>query len=145
MTLSTVARGALISQYYTARNFDDNFFSECKFLGFNPSTRTMPSNVDVLASLVSPFGPGATRLQFRRVMRRCNVCNNICFIDRRHLHRCRGQVLPTQEHTFDLVDALTSYKEHTGLSRFDLFRLFARCSECENICMEGSLHLHICP
>ncbi|KAJ3518931.1 hypothetical protein NMY22_g13436 [Coprinellus aureogranulatus] len=128
----------------TGLELHDDYLRKCKLNTFNPKTLRM-SNVDILFTLGRVLGPGVTVSQFRQAMRRCFECRRVCFVERRHLHRCRGPVLPIEDVAFDVATALLGFREHSGLSNSDLRRLFARCSSCEHICLEGAVHLHKCP
>ncbi|TEB28917.1 hypothetical protein FA13DRAFT_1793755 [Coprinellus micaceus] len=124
--------------------FDESYLLKCQIPSFNPKRLRM-SNIKILFLLGRMFGPGISQAQFVRVMRMCALCHNYCFIERQHLHRCKGAVLRTQADGFDLVMSMATYEEHAGLSRLDLYRLLTRCSVCCHICMEGSLGVHDCP
>ncbi|TEB32980.1 hypothetical protein FA13DRAFT_1708413 [Coprinellus micaceus] len=106
-------------------SFDPEFFHNLRITSFDPHTQGSP-DIDLLFRLGRVFGPGLTRTQFRQIMRRCGLCQNLCFRERRHSHRCGGTVLLTQSDGFDLVDALLTREEHAGLSFFDLSRLLSR-------------------
>lgn len=124
--------------------FDDHYLQSVAPPTFDPRFQTA-SPMEVLLKLASVFGPGIHPSEFRRILHKCILCSNLCFVDRTHLHRCRGPVVLTQADGFDFVQAMSSGEEHAGLSLFDLHRLFARCGDCDCICMEGSVEfLHGC-
>lgn len=127
-----------------ALDFDDEFLHDLRLTSFNPVTQG-PSDLELLFTLDRAFGPGLTRTQFRQIMKRCTLCNNVCFRERRHSHRCDGAVLLTQGDRFNFVSSLMTRNTHAGLSLFDLSRLFARCGRCDRICSEGVVFLHDCP
>ena len=124
--------------------FDDKVYDSYKFAGFNPKKRTL-SSLTVLFTLGRTFGPGITASQFRQIVRQCNDCLNLCFVERLHLHRCGGTVLRTMSDGFDFEAMMLSHEEHAGFSRFDIYRLLALCGECDRICMDGTVNLHDCP
>lgn len=128
---------------YPALEFNAAFLTKCKLSNFHPDTLRL-SNMDIVFILGRIFGPGITRGQLRRIFRQCRSCQNICYVDKRHLHRCNGQVLRSQADGFEIVDALLSSTENAGFSLFDLHRLLTRCSTCERIIQEGFLNLHDC-
>ncbi|TEB32975.1 hypothetical protein FA13DRAFT_1790050 [Coprinellus micaceus] len=127
-----------------ALNFDDEFLCELRLTSFNPASQG-PSDLELLFTLDRAFGPGLTRTQFRQIMKRCVLCNNVCFRDRRYSHQCDGRVLLTQADDFDFVGSLMTRDAHAGLSLFDLSHLFARCGRCNRICLEAVVFLHQCP
>ncbi|KAJ3496999.1 hypothetical protein NMY22_g19744 [Coprinellus aureogranulatus] len=109
-------------------SFNNQYLTACKLVSFNPN-HLGDHNLDVLLTLGRLFGPGITKGQFRQVLRKCSLCRNVCYVERREYHRCGGKALDTQEDDFDFVTALMSWEENAGLNRFDLCRLFARCGD----------------
>ena len=144
--MSTVALAATPTielMIRAAVEFDDAHYNSCKLVGFNPKTRNL-SPLSILFVLGRIFGPGITKAQFRQIVRKCIVCNNICFVERLHLHQCYGTVLRTMADGFDFEAIMLSNKEHAGFSRFDIYRLLELCADCGHICMEGAVSLHNC-
>jgi hypothetical protein len=91
------------------------------------------------------FGPGITRSQLRQILRECADCEKFVFADRRDSHKCDGQVLLTRADDFDLVSALISFDETSGLSLVDIHHLLTQCAACKRICLIGTVNLHDCP
>lgn len=127
-----------------AQGIDDEFLRACKLFSFNPS-QLKPTNLDLLCRLGRIFGPGITVSEFRKIIRRCVICQNFVYTDRRSRHRCNGTVLQTQHERFDLVGTLLATSENAGLSTSDFERLLARCNACTRICLESATDLHECP
>ncbi|KAJ3536274.1 hypothetical protein NMY22_g6101 [Coprinellus aureogranulatus] len=107
--------------------FNDDYVKTCKLMGFDPQNLRL-TNLDIIFNLGRIFGPGVTKSQFRRVMRKCSLCRNICLAERRHYHRCDGRVLDTEADGFDLVLELLASTEHAGLTPLDLRRLLSRAT-----------------
>ncbi|KAJ3521166.1 hypothetical protein NMY22_g12427 [Coprinellus aureogranulatus] len=127
----------------TGLEFHEGYLSRCKLNTFNPQTLRM-SNIDILFTLGRLFGPGITMAQFRQIMRRCTLCQHVCFVERRHLHCCQGRAILTQSNEFDLVLALSKLDEHSGLSSSDLQQLLILCQRCERIFLSDTIHFHDC-
>ncbi|KAJ3512690.1 hypothetical protein NMY22_g15258 [Coprinellus aureogranulatus] len=125
------------------REFDEPYLKSCKIIRFNPQ-RLKPSNLELVFRLGRVFGPGITRGEFRRIVRQCSSCRNLVFVDRQDCHRCDGPSLQTQAEGFDLMNALLSSAETSGLGHSDLPRLLTRCDACERICLGGTIDLHDC-
>ena len=113
-------------------------------MGFNPR-RLGPSNLELLFRLGQVFGPGISRAEFRRIMRRCVCCGNIVFVLKVDSHSCDGTVLLTQADGFDIIGAfLCSSGANAGFTWLDLNRLLDRCDACERIIPEGTVNFHAC-
>lgn len=124
--------------------FDEAFLQACRFTSFDPQKLRL-SNLQLLFHIGRIFGPGLNRRAFRRMMRQCTACGNIVFADRTDCHRCTGQILHVQAENFDVITALTSLANNSGLSPFDMRLLFIRCEACRNVCLRGTIYLHRCP
>ncbi|KAJ3544767.1 hypothetical protein NMY22_g2665 [Coprinellus aureogranulatus] len=94
---------------------DDGFLASCALPLFTPGSKS-PSNTDLLFTLCRFTGPGITKFEFRRIMRQCDICFNICFAERTSLHRCQAKLLLDQDKVAwgDFEESMLSYEEHAG-------------------------------
>ncbi|KAJ3520976.1 hypothetical protein NMY22_g12508 [Coprinellus aureogranulatus] len=122
---------------------DEAFFASCRFYHYDPQ-RPLPTNLDILLRLGNYFGPGVTKAELRQALRRCKSCRHFLYTDTRSSHRCTAQPIAFDEPLTDLVSALLTYDENSGLTSQDMRRLLAICARCKHVVQSDRQYYHTC-
>lgn len=123
---------------------NEDWTSQLKLRHFVPGWKGMEPKINVLLALADPLGPGVSRTQFQDIVRVCLQCNNLCFVDKRHVHRCYGPAPHPPSDGLELMEAMLYEVENSGLRRVDVFGLLTRCGECMRICAADASRSHNC-
>lgn len=149
MSMSTYAPyPRMIYIFFTSSAVDcdsEPWVSGFKFYHFVPGRKPLLPKVDILFQLGDGSNPGISRLQLCSIVKECDWCTNLCFVDRRHVHCCSGPILYAGEGGQNLIEVFLWEEENAGLCRSDFGRLLRRCELCRRVYTKGARGSHRCP